>query len=74
MGHVWVDVEIFNTEKTKEKKTKGLVDTGATLTTLPKNLANELGIEKISEEFIQSGAGNIKIERGRAIIKDKEEL
>ena len=76
MGHVWIDVEIFNLDKTKNKKVKGLVDTGATLTTLPESLAKEIGIEPTGEDEIQTGAGRLKIKKGRAIvkIKDKEEI
>ncbi|MEM2083434.1 MAG: aspartyl protease family protein [Nitrososphaerota archaeon] len=72
MGHSWVEVEIFNMEKTKSKKVKALVDTGASLAVLPKEVANELGIEVVSEDKVMSGAGQIKISRGRAWIKLRE--
>ena len=72
MGHVWIDAEIFDLQKMRSKRIKGLADTGATLTTIPQSLANELGIEVISEEKVETGAGLIKIKKGRAIIKIKE--
>lgn len=72
MGHIWVEAAIFNLGKTKSKKVNALVDTGATLTTIPLALAEELGIQIVSKEDIQTGAGIIKIQRGEARIKIKE--
>ncbi len=76
MTHVWIDLEIFDLQKTKSKKLKGLVDTGATLTVLPQKLAEELGIKKLAEDKVETGAGILKVSRGRAIIKikDKEDV
>ena len=69
MGHTWVEIEISNLEKTKSKKVKALVDTGATLTTLPKELAEELGIKVVREDTVATGAGLVKVGRGNAWIK-----
>ena len=66
MGHTWVDIEISDLEKKHSRKTKALVDTVASLTTLPKKIADELGIEAISHEEVSTGAGKISISRGRA--------
>ena len=76
MGHTWVDVVISDVEKKKSVKYKALVDTGATLTALPEKIANELGIKPIMEEEVMTGAGIVKVKRGRAWIKleDKESL
>ncbi|MEW6070546.1 MAG: aspartyl protease family protein [Candidatus Thermoplasmatota archaeon] len=76
MGHVWVDVEISNEARTESKKVRGLIDTGATLTTLPEPLAKELKIEVIKEDRIQTAAGLINIKKGRVFIKieNKEDL
>jgi len=71
MGHSWVDIEISDLERKKSKVVKALVDTGASLTTLPKKLADELGIGAVSEEKVRTGAGIVKISRGRAWIKLK---
>lgn len=68
MGHIWVEVEISNLDKTKNKRIKGIVDTGATLTTLPRTLAEELGIQVFSKDQVETGSGCIYIEKGRAII------
>lgn len=69
MGHSWVDIQISDLERKRSRKVKALVDTGATLTTLPKKLADELGIKPTSEEKVSTGAGIINITRGEAWIK-----
>jgi len=71
MGHSWVEVEITDLEKKKSTVVRALVDTGASLTVLPERLAAELGIEAVSEERVSTGAGEIKVKRGRAWIKLK---
>jgi aspartyl protease family protein len=71
MGHSWVEVEISDLERKKSTAVKALVDTGASLTVLPEKLADELGIEPISEERVSTGAGELKVKRGRAWIKLK---
>jgi len=71
MGHTIVDIEISDLDKKHSKVVKALVDTGASLTTLPKSLADELGIKPVSEEKVLTGAGAVKVERGRAWIKLK---
>ena len=69
MGHTWVDVEISDLERKHSRKIKALVDPGASLTTLPKKLAEELRIEATSHEQVSTGAGIIKISRGEAWVK-----
>jgi clan AA aspartic protease len=69
MGHSWVSIEISDLERKHTKKARALVDTGATLTTLPKKLAYELGIKSTSAEQVSTGAGIIKLSRGEAWIK-----
>jgi clan AA aspartic protease len=71
MGHSWVDIEISDLERKHSKQVQALVDTGASLTTLPKKIADELGIEPITQEHVSTGAGTITITRGRAWIKLK---
>jgi aspartyl protease family protein len=71
MGHSWVEVEISDPERKKSAKLKALVDTGASLTVLPEEIAEELGIEPKSEEEVITGAGVIKVKRGEAWIKLK---
>ncbi len=69
MGHSWVSIEISDLERKHTKKARALVDTGATLTTLPKKLADELGIKSTRAEQVSTGAGIIKLSRGEAWIK-----
>ncbi|MFV9676691.1 MAG: aspartyl protease family protein [Methanosarcinales archaeon] len=71
MGHTWVEIEVSDWAKQNSKKVNALVDTGASLTVLPEKLAGELGIKAISEEKVSTGAGEIKVKRGRAWIKLK---
>jgi len=71
MGHTWVEVEISDLERKKSRRVKALVDTGASLTVLPERIAEELGIEPISEEEVMTGAGVIKVKSGNAWIKVK---
>jgi len=71
MGHSWVDIQISDLGRKHSKKVNALVDTGASLTTLPKKLADELGIKPTSQEQVSTGAGIIKISRGRAWIELK---
>ncbi|MBU2574552.1 MAG: aspartyl protease [Elusimicrobia bacterium] len=63
-----MDVHIANTDKTRAKDVKGLIDAGATLTTIPRVLADELGIQTFMREQVETGAGNIEIDKGRIII------
>jgi aspartyl protease family protein len=74
-GHAWVEIRIANMEKTRSRRVNALVDTGASLTVLPKQLADDLGIAVIAEERVTTGAGEVKIKRGRAwlSVKGKED-
>ena len=72
MGHSWVEIEVSNLERTKSKKVKALVDTGASLTVLPEELAKELEIKPSGEEEVMTGAGIIKVKSGNAWIKIKD--
>lgn len=72
MGHSWVEVEISDLEKKKTTEVKALVDTGASLTVLPKKLADELGIAATSEEKVTTGAGEIKVKGANIWIKIRD--
>lgn len=76
MGHSWIDIEISDLERKHSEKIKALVDTGATLTVLPKALADKLAIRVVSEADVEIGGGKIKLKKGSAIvkIKGKEEI
>lgn len=72
MGHSWVEVEISDLEKKKSTVVKALVDTGASLTVLPKKLADELEIAATSEEKVTTGAGEIKVKGANIWIKIRD--
>lgn len=76
MGHTWVEITIANMEKTRSRSVKALVDTGASLTVLPEQLAEDLGVAIIGEERVSTGAGVVRIKRGRAwlSVKGKEDV
>jgi len=69
-------VEILDQAKVKSKKVRGLVDTGATLTTLPERLAAGLNIVPTSQDRIQAVPGELTIKKGRAVVRigNREEL
>lgn len=71
MGHTWVEVEIGDMRKQNSIKVEALVDTGASLTVLPKKIADELGIVPVSEERVATGAGPVIVKRGEAWIRLK---
>lgn len=72
MGHSRIEVEISDLEKKKSTEVKALVDTGASLTVLPKKLADELGIAATSEEKVTTGAGEIKVKGADIWIKIRD--
>lgn len=74
MGHIWVDVVISDLEKKHSEKVRALVDTGATLTVLPKALADKLGLKPTFESRVTTGGGEIRLKRSdvKVKIKDKE--
>jgi clan AA aspartic protease len=69
MGHSWVEAEISDLERKHSEKVKALVDTGATLSVLPKELADRLEIKALAEREVESGGGIIKLKEGEARIK-----
>ncbi|MDI6810928.1 MAG: retroviral-like aspartic protease family protein [archaeon] len=69
MGHIKVEGRIYNIEGTKSKDVVAIVDTGATLTVIPEEIARELGLKERGESGVRTGAGIIKLKRGRAIVE-----
>jgi clan AA aspartic protease len=69
MGHVKVEAIIYNLENMKSKKIDAIVDTGATLTVIPEDTAKELGLNVMGESGVRTGAGVIKLKKGRAIVE-----
>jgi len=69
MGHVWVKARIGNEDGSKIIETMALVDTGATLTVIPRSIANELGLRVTGKFRVETGIGVIEVDRSRAFIE-----
>ncbi len=76
MGHVWVNVKVGDPDKRRVIKVKALVDSGATLTVIPRKLANDLGLKLTGKTVVEIGAGRIELDRARMWIEIecKEEI
>ncbi|GAB6944857.1 aspartyl protease family protein [Vulcanisaeta sp. JCM 14467] len=69
MGHVWVSARIGNVDLSRVVEVRALVDTGATLTVIPRSLANELGLAVTGKSRVETGAGIIEVDRSRAWVE-----
>lgn len=69
MRHVWVNARIGSVDLSRVIEVKALVDTGATLTVIPRSLANELGLVITGKSRVETGAGVIKVDRSRAWVE-----
>jgi len=69
MGHVWVKVKIGDPNKEKIIEVDALVDTGATLTVIPRKLANELNLKPTGKAIVETGTGRMELERTRIWIE-----
>jgi len=65
MGHVWVKARIGDPDKRRIVEVDALVDTGATLTVIPRRLAEELGLEITGRVPAMTAGGRIELERTR---------
>ena len=62
MGHVEVDVGLSNPEKGTRKDERGLVDTGATLSVLPRKLAESLQLAIKSQSKAMTAGGPVLVD------------
>ncbi|MEM2210235.1 MAG: aspartyl protease family protein [Nitrososphaerales archaeon] len=69
MGHVWVKTKIGDENRTKLIEVDALVDTGATLTTIPRKIALELNLKLTGKSIVETGAGRLELERSRIWIE-----
>ena len=67
--HVWVNVRIGNEDRSRIIEARALVDTGATLTIVPRSIANELGLRITAKSRVMTRAGVIEVDRSRAFIE-----
>ena len=69
MGHIWVTVRIGSEDGSRFIETRALVDTGATLTVIPRGIAVQLGLRVTGKSRVETGAGVIEVDRSRAYIE-----
>ncbi|MEM2429097.1 MAG: aspartyl protease family protein [Nitrososphaerales archaeon] len=69
LGHVWVKTKIGDENRTKLIEVDALVDTGATLTTIPRKIALELNLKLTGKSIVETGAGRLELERSRIWIE-----
>ncbi len=69
MGHVEVEVILSSKEHARSVKEKALVDTGATLTVLPRKIADELLVRTDSRAKVLTAAGPIEVELGEVMVE-----
>jgi clan AA aspartic protease len=65
VGHVWVRARVSDESGSKSVEVEALVDTGATLTAVPRRLAEELGLRVTGRTEVETAAGRIVLERTR---------
>ncbi|MEZ0247866.1 MAG: aspartyl protease family protein [Thermoproteus sp.] len=69
MGHVWVSVKIGREDRSAVVEARGLVDTGATLTVVPRELADRLGLRPTGASKVETSGGIIELQRSRAWVE-----
>ena len=69
MGHVEVKVVLTNPATGAVAEERGLVDTGATLTVLPRKVAASLGLMPKAKSRAMSAGGLIMIELSDAVVE-----
>lgn len=57
MGHAWVDVVVRSPSMDKGVSVEALVDTGATLTLVPRRIADELQLPLIGKKSVTTAKG-----------------
>ena len=70
MGHVRVSVQIANAQRPEQAVTvdDALVDTGATRTTIPRSLADELELDILGSSEVETAAGVHRIDHSYALV------
>jgi clan AA aspartic protease len=62
MGYVWVDAVLKNPFSSRSISVKALVDIGATLTVIPRKVADELALPVIGKNLVQTAKGVTELE------------
>jgi len=69
MGHVWADIAIRNPSTEKGVSLKALVDTGATITLVPRRIAEELQFPLIGKRNVTTTKGVAEFDECLGIIE-----
>ena len=69
MGHIIVKVKVGPPSRERLIEVEVLVDTGATLTVIPRKVSNEVGLEMVGKTIVETGAGKLELDRSRAWIE-----
>ncbi len=69
MGHVWVKAKLGDPERVNVIEVDALVDTGATLTVIPRDIARKLRLKPTGRSVVETGAGRLELERTRIWIE-----
>ena len=70
MGHVNVQLTISNpSDPALVSTVEALVDTGATLTVVPRSLADQLHLRVTGQRTVRTATGNIEMDRSAAILQ-----
>lgn len=69
MGHVMVSVKLTNPITGKEVIAQALIDTGATLSVIPRSIANDLGLASIGKRRVRTASGEEVLEESYLIIE-----
>ena len=75
MGFIHVDVDVLNPANSeKSERVRVMVDTGATLSVLPTNMLERLGVERKGRRRFQGFGGTIVREIGTADLRYANEV
>ena len=71
MGHVFVNIKLGHPERPDEmiEVLDALVDTGATFTTVPRTIANEIGLVAYGRSRARSAAGPVELDESYALFE-----
>jgi len=69
MGLVWVEAVIKNPNTGRHATAKALVDTGATLTVLPRKIAEELQLPTIGRRRVTTAKGTTELDECVGIVE-----
>jgi len=69
MGLVWVEVEVRNPDTGGHAAAKALVDTGATLTVVPRSIAEELQLPIIGRRRVMTAKGTTELDECVGVVE-----